>query len=105
VWAARTRSQSGPSINLALSYDHRAVDGAPAQDRLYWGGGVRDWVTYHGLALNVDPDLSGFDAIIACGLGFAEMTSIARELAAAAPADLAARARAAVRAACANRWR
>ncbi len=69
------------------------------------GVGVRGWVTYHGFALNVDPDLSGFDAIVPCGLDFVEMTSIARELAAEAPADLAARARAAVSAACADRWR
>ncbi len=69
------------------------------------GVGVRGWVTYHGFALNVDPDLSGFDAIVPCGLDFVEMTSIARELAGDAPADIAARARAAVRAACANRWR
>ncbi len=68
------------------------------------GVGVRGWVTYHGFALNVDPDLRGFDAIIPCGLDFVEMTSIARELAGAAPADLTARARAAVSAACANRW-
>jgi len=68
------------------------------------GIGVRGWVTYHGFALNVDPDLSGFDAIVPCGLDFVEMTSVARELAAAAPADLGARARAAVAAACANRW-
>jgi lipoate-protein ligase B len=68
------------------------------------GVGVRGWVTYHGFALNVDPDLSGFDAIVPCGLDFVEMTSIARELAAAAPADLAARARAAVAAACAKQW-
>ncbi len=69
------------------------------------GVGVRGWVTYHGFALNVDPDLSGFDAIVPCGLDFVEMTSIARELAATAPTDLAVRARDAVRAACANRWR
>ncbi len=69
------------------------------------GVGVRGWVTYHGFALNVDPDLSGFDAIVPCGLDFVEMTSIARELAGEAPADVATRARAAVRAACANRWR
>jgi lipoate-protein ligase B len=68
------------------------------------GVGVRGWVTYHGFALNVDPDLRGFDAIIPCGLDFVEMTSVARELAGAAPADLTARARAAVSAACANRW-
>jgi lipoate-protein ligase B len=69
------------------------------------GVGVRGWVTYHGFALNVDPDLRGFDAIIPCGLDFVEMTSIARELAGAAQPDLAARARAAVGAACADRWR
>ena len=69
------------------------------------GVGVRGWVTYHGFALNVDPDLSGFDVIVPCGLDFVEMTSIARELAGEAPSDVAARARAAVRAACANRWR
>lgn len=69
------------------------------------GVGIRGWVTYHGFALNVDPDLSGFDAIVPCGLDFVEMTSIARELAGEAPTDIAARARAAVGAACANRWR
>ena len=69
------------------------------------GVGVRGWVTYHGFALNVDPDLSGFEAIVPCGLDFVEMTSIARELAGEASTDVAARARAAVRAACANRWR
>ena len=68
------------------------------------GVGVRGWVTYHGFALNVDPDLSGFDAIVPCGLDFVEMTSIARELAGETPTDVVARARAAVRAACANRW-
>jgi lipoate-protein ligase B len=69
------------------------------------GVGVRGWVTHHGFALNVDPDLRGFNAIIPCGLDFAKMTSIARELAGAAQPDLAARVRAAVGAACANRWR
>lgn len=69
------------------------------------GVGVRGWVTYHGFALNVDPDLSGFDAIVPCGLDFVEMTSVARELAGAVPADLANKVRAAVCAACAKRWR
>ena len=87
----------------------RSGDDAPAAERprkiASIGVGVRGWVTYHGFALNVDPDLRGFDAIIPCGLDFVEMTSIARELAGAAQPDLAARARAAVGAACANRWR
>jgi lipoyl(octanoyl) transferase len=63
------------------------------------GVGVRGWVTLHGFALNVDLDLAGFDAIVPCGLSAVEMTSIARELGDRAPADLGARARAAVRSA------
>jgi lipoyl(octanoyl) transferase len=61
------------------------------------GVGVRGWVTLHGFALNVDLDLAGFDAIVPCGLHAVEMTSVARELGARAPADLGERARAAVR--------
>jgi len=61
------------------------------------GVGVRGWVTLHGFALNVDLDLAGFDAIVPCGLRAVEMTSIARELGARAPSDLAQRARTAVR--------
>ena len=44
------------------------------------GVGVRRWVSYHGLALNVGPDLSLFSTITACGLPGVEMTSAAREL-------------------------
>lgn len=63
------------------------------------GVGVRGWVTWHGFALNVDCDLAGFDCIVPCGLAGVEMTSVARELGAAAPADLGRRARDAVKAA------
>lgn len=45
------------------------------------GVGLRKWVTFHGFALNVSIDLSGFDAIVPCGLHDVEMTSVARELA------------------------
>lgn len=41
---------------------------------------ARDWVTWHGFALNVANDLSWFDAIVACGIPGVEMTSVAREL-------------------------
>lgn len=37
-------------------------------------------VSYHGIALNVDPDLSDFDLIDPCGMPGVESTSIAREL-------------------------
>ncbi|HJP86987.1 MAG TPA: lipoyl(octanoyl) transferase LipB [Gemmatimonadaceae bacterium] len=41
---------------------------------------ARDWVTWHGFALNVTTDLSFFDLIIPCGIEGVVMTSIAREL-------------------------
>jgi lipoyl(octanoyl) transferase len=68
------------------------------------GVGLRGWVSFHGFALNVDLDLAGFDAIVPCGLADVEMTSLARELGARAPADLMERARAAVARACTARW-
>lgn len=43
------------------------------------GVGVRRWVTWHGFALNVGEDLSGFDAITPCGIAGVRMTSVARE--------------------------
>jgi Lipoate-protein ligase B len=37
------------------------------------------WVTMHGLALNVNNDLSFFDNIIPCGISNKSITSIAKE--------------------------
>ncbi len=41
---------------------------------------VKQWVTLHGFALNVDPDLSWFDAIVPCGIAGVQMTSVAEVL-------------------------
>jgi lipoyl(octanoyl) transferase len=41
---------------------------------------ARDWVTWHGFALNVTTDLTFFDLMVPCGISGVEMTSIAREL-------------------------
>lgn len=41
---------------------------------------VKQWVTLHGFALNVAPDLSWFDTIVPCGIQGVEMTSVRREL-------------------------
>jgi lipoyl(octanoyl) transferase len=44
------------------------------------GVAVRRSITYHGLALNVNPDLSYFERIIPCGLTWAEVTSMQKEI-------------------------
>ncbi len=44
------------------------------------GIAVRRCITFHGLALNVNPDLIYFKRIIPCGLAWADVTSMAREL-------------------------
>lgn len=41
---------------------------------------ARDWVTWHGFALNVTTDLSYFELIVPCGIQSVTMTSIEREL-------------------------
>lgn len=40
---------------------------------------VKQWVTFHGFALNVTTDLSLFDLIVPCGIPGVTMTSVARE--------------------------
>jgi lipoyl(octanoyl) transferase len=39
---------------------------------------VRRWVSFHGFALNVDPDLSHFAGIVPCGLAGSEVTALAK---------------------------
>ena len=38
---------------------------------------VRRWVTLHGAAINVDPDLDAFGGIVPCGISDARVTSVA----------------------------
>lgn len=44
------------------------------------GVAVRTWVTYHGFALNVNPDLKHFSGIIPCGITDGSVTSLQKEL-------------------------
>ena len=44
------------------------------------GVAVKSWITYHGLALNIDPDLSHFNGIIPCGISDGSVTSLQNEI-------------------------
>lgn len=41
---------------------------------------ARDWVTWHGVALNVENELSTFEFVVPCGIDDVQMTTVAREL-------------------------
>ncbi len=44
------------------------------------GARIENWITYHGFALNVDPNMAHFDLIVPCGIPDKAVTSMARVL-------------------------
>ncbi len=44
------------------------------------GARIEQWITYHGFALNVDPDLMHFDLIVPCGIADKAVTTMTRVL-------------------------
>jgi lipoyl(octanoyl) transferase len=52
-------------------------DGAPVEDKIAAIGiRLRRWVSFHGIAVNVDPDLSHFGGIVPCGVRGHGITSL-----------------------------
>jgi lipoyl(octanoyl) transferase len=52
-------------------------DGSMAEDKIAaLGIRLRRWVSFHGLSLNVDPDLSHFTGIVPCGISTYGVTSL-----------------------------
>lgn len=41
---------------------------------------LKKWVSFHGIAININNDLSIFDTIVPCGLDGVEMTSVKKEI-------------------------
>jgi lipoyl(octanoyl) transferase len=64
VWVTRPEKAPGP-------------DGALCEEKIAAiGVRVRRWVSFHGLAINVEPDLSRFDGIVPCGIAEHGVTSL-----------------------------
>jgi len=52
-------------------------DGTPREDKIAAIGiRLRRWVSLHGIAINVDPDLGHFDGIVPCGIAGHGVTSL-----------------------------
>jgi lipoyl(octanoyl) transferase len=52
-------------------------DGTPHEDKIAAiGVKLRRWVSFHGLSINVEPDLSHFDGIVPCGIREHGVTSL-----------------------------
>lgn len=65
VWVTRTDRAAGP-------------DGAFPEDKIAAIGlKIRHWASFHGIALNVAPDLSHFTGIVPCGIREHGVTSLA----------------------------
>ncbi len=64
VWVRRPDKAPGP-------------DGTLREDKIAAiGVKLRRWVSFHGISINVDPDLSHFDGIVPCGIRDHGVTSL-----------------------------
>ncbi|MEN9894862.1 MAG: hypothetical protein RIR97_714 [Pseudomonadota bacterium] len=53
------------------------ADGSMAEDKIAaLGIRLRKWVSFHGLSINVDPDLEHFSGIVPCGISTYGVTSL-----------------------------
>ena len=84
VWVPRSEPETGPETGAAIG--RGAATGAPAtassvgghyEDKIgAIGIRLRKWISYHGMSLNINPDLSHFDGIVPCGITGHGVTSL-----------------------------
>jgi lipoyl(octanoyl) transferase len=74
------RVQGRSGVWLAADPSTGSGPGRPERKIAAIGVRVAGGTTMHGLAINVDPDLAGFDRIVPCGLTDVGVTSMAAEL-------------------------
>ncbi len=64
IWVTRPDKAPGP-------------DGTPREDKIAAIGiRLRRWVSFHGISINVEPDLGHFDGIVPCGIAEHGVTSL-----------------------------
>jgi len=64
VWVVRPDRSTGP-------------DGSPAEEKIAAIGiRLRRWVSFHGIAINVEPNLAHFSGIVPCGVADHGVTSL-----------------------------
>ena len=57
--------------------DRPEPDGRPSEDKIAAIGiKLRRWVSFHGISINVEPDLTHFDGIVPCGIRDHGVTSL-----------------------------
>jgi len=55
----------------------QTVSGQPAEDKIAAIGiRLRKWISFHGISLNLEPDLTHFDGIVPCGITDHGVTSL-----------------------------
>lgn len=79
-WVIATLAQFGVeawAVPDRIGIWTRDIDGGEAKIGAI-GVRVRKWVTMHGFAVNLDPDLTHFGGIVPCGIAGYGVTSLAR---------------------------
>ena len=78
AWLIDTLADLGVAAHVAVGRVGIWVDRPDGEAKVgAIGVRVRRWVTFHGVSLNVEPDLDHFDGIVPCGISEHGVTSLA----------------------------